>query len=97
MTGPPGAGKTTLLREACAAMGGGVGFVDVPPAFEEDWGRELGSTFNFRFEEHLTLFNIVSQALIGSKLAPEGRHRLSSLRRSAEALHSAGEGGTPGD
>ncbi len=47
-----------------------------------------------RFEEHVTLFNIVSQAVLGTKVRDTGEeHPLSSLRRSAEALHSAGEEG----
>ena len=48
VTGPPGAGKSTLLREACRALGSRVGYLDVDPAFEVDWGRDLGNAFNFR-------------------------------------------------
>ncbi|PRW33927.1 hypothetical protein C2E21_7422 [Chlorella sorokiniana] len=48
VTGPPGGGKSTLLREACREMGSGVGYIEVSPAFDVDWGRDLGNAFNFR-------------------------------------------------
>lgn len=49
LTGSPGSGKSTVVREACAAIGGGIGYVDVSPAFEIfDFGRDLGNAFNFR-------------------------------------------------
>ena len=44
-----------------------------------------------RFEEHMTMFNIATQTVLGTKVKDRGEeHPLSSLRRSAEALHSAG-------
>jgi hypothetical protein len=48
VTGPPGGGKSTLLRAACRELGRGVGYVDVNPAFEVDFGKDLGHAFNFR-------------------------------------------------
>ncbi|GAB4823581.1 hypothetical protein N2152v2_010627 [Parachlorella kessleri] len=92
ITGSAGSGKSTLVKEACVAIGGGVGYVDVGPAFEVDWGQDLGNAFNFRFEEHMTMFNIATQTVLGTKVKDRGEeHPLSSLRRSAEALHSAAE------
>lgn len=88
--GSPGSGKSTLVRSVCQEMTGGVGYLEVSPA-TEDFGKDLGEVFNFKFERHVSLFNLVTQTVLGSK-AVEGivsESKLASLRRSAEALHAA--------
>ena len=57
----------------------------------EDFGRDLGETFSFKLEKHVNLFNIVTQTVVGRKTLdmPAGTGKLSSLRRSCEALHEA--------
>jgi KaiC/GvpD/RAD55 family RecA-like ATPase len=89
--GHPGSGKTTLIRSVCREMGGGVGYIEVPPGTGEDFGRKLGEMFNFKLEKHVNLFNIVTQTVVGRKTLemPAGTGKLSSLQRSCEALHEA--------
>ncbi|KAL4522636.1 hypothetical protein Ndes2437A_g07397 [Nannochloris sp. 'desiccata'] len=88
--GPPGSGKTTLIRAVCREMKGGVGYIEATPC-TEDFGRDLGEAFSFKLEKHVNLFNIVTQTVVGRKTLdiPAGTGRLSSLRRSCEALHEA--------
>ena len=88
--GHAGSGKTTLIRAVCREMRGGVGYMEVSPC-TEDFGRDLGETFSFKLEKHVNLFNIVTQTVVGRKTLdmPAGTGKLSSLRRSCEALHEA--------
>ena len=89
VTGPAGAGKSTLLRAACREMGGGTGYLEVSPA-SDNFGRDLGETFNFRLDRYVSRVNAASQAVLGSKpLAQPDGSRLATLRRSADALRDA--------
>lgn len=66
-----------------------MGYINVEPV-ARDFGKDLGETFNFRMEEHLTIFNVISQILLGSQVAETPKKDpLSTLRRAAGALHDA--------
>ena len=88
--GPPGTGKSTLVQEACQEMGRGVGYINISP-MSQDFGKYLGETFSFRFERHVNIFNVFSQAVLGRKAVEVagGMGKLASLERSCKALHEA--------
>lgn len=89
--GAPGTGKTTLVRAACREMEGGVGYMECSPCCTDDFGRDLGETFDFKLEKHVNLFNIVTQTVVGRKTVDmaAGTGKKATLRRSCEALHAA--------
>jgi hypothetical protein len=91
ITGRRGTGKTTAVLRCCRDLkeGRGMGYINVDPV-SRDFGKDLGETFNFRMEEHLTIFNVISQITLGSKVAETPKKDpLSTLRRAAGALHDA--------
>jgi hypothetical protein len=91
ITGRPGTGKTTAVLRCCRDLKGGrgMGYINVDPV-SRNFGKDLGETFNFRMEEHLNIFNVISQITLGSKVAETPKKDpLSMLRRAAGALHDA--------
>lgn len=88
--GPAGTGKSTLVQEACQKLARGVGYLNIAP-MSQDFGKYLGETFSFRYERHVNIFNVLSQAVLGRKAVEVagGMGKLASLERSCKALHEA--------
>eukprot|EP00035_Acanthoeca_spectabilis_P017065 m.356412 g.356412 ORF g.356412 m.356412 type:complete len:482 (-) comp16605_c0_seq8:2866-4311(-) len=63
LEGPHGCGKTELLKRACHEAGAGVIYISVPEDVSK-FHNDFATAVNFRFNEHVSLWNRIVSAVI---------------------------------